>query len=632
MPSNKKLLQAAAGSAGGDPLYVEDVFSTYLYDGTGTTNNIVNGVDLTEGGLVWIKTRDDVEDHNLVDSERGSNKGLESNTTDAETGSAGFSTFNSNGFTLTSGFGKTNSTSSTYASWTFRKAEKFFDVVTWTGDGSSPLQTVSHSLETSPAVIIAKRTDTSGSWWVWHKDFISNQYYMLLNSSAGQANGGTTLWETTDTTFSVSSATGLTTSGGSYVAYLFASDAGGFGDDGSENIIKCGSFNGAANTEVDLGFEPQYIMFKNTTSASNWQIVDMMRGMPVGSDDRQLMANSTNAESDNGLTTITATGFTWLPSASGNTYIYIAIRRPMKIPEAGTEVFAPVLGVTAGTTITGFPVDYTIARNPSASQQNFAFTRMLGENYLATQSTAAESATGIGNQFDVQNGIKLSGWFGVNSTVISWNFKRATGFMDVVAYTGSSSATTQAHNLGVVPELIIVKTRSTTSNWPVYSASLANTDTLFLNYADAKASGITGYWNSTTPTSSVFSLGNANATNGSGRTFIAYLFASVAGVSKVGSYTGNGGGQTIDCGFTTGARFILIKRTNAVGNWMLFDSARGIIAGSDPYLELNTTDAEVTFGDYVAPNSAGFNVSSFTNPTENNVNANGDSYIFLAIA
>jgi hypothetical protein len=62
-----------------------------------------------------------------------------------------------------------------------------------------------------------------------------------------------------------------------------------------------------------LGFEPQWIMFKNTTSASNWQIVDSMRGMPVGSDDRQLMANLSNAESDNGLTTITATGFTWLP-------------------------------------------------------------------------------------------------------------------------------------------------------------------------------------------------------------------------------------------------------------------------------------------------------------------------------
>ena len=626
-----KLAKALSGSAGnaGESLYVEDVFSTYLYDGTGTTNNIVNGVDLTEGGLVWIKTRDDVEDHNLVDSERGSNKGLESNTTDAETGSAGFSTFNSNGFTLTGGFGKTNSTSSTYASWTFRKAEKFFDVVTWTGDGSSPLQTVSHSLETSPAVIIAKRTDTSGSWWVWHKDFISNQYYMLLNSSAGQANGGTTLWETTDTTFSVSSATGLTTSGGSYVAYLFASDAGGFGADGSESVVKCGSFNGAANTEVDLGFEPQYIMFKNTTSASNWQIVDMMRGMPVGSDDRQLMANSTNAESDNGLTTVTATGFTWLPSASGNTYIYIAIRRPMKTPESGTEVFAPVLGVTAGTTITGFPVDYTIARNPSASQQNFAFTRMLGENYLATQSTAAESATGIGNQFDVQNGIKLSGWFGVNSTVISWNFKRAAGFMDVVAYTGNGTAgATQAHNLGVAPEFMIVKSRGSVRQWVTYDSTNGATGRMNLDDNGSWGAALQ-YWNNTAPTDSVFTLGTQYDVNQSSIAYIAYLFASVAGVSKVGSYTGTGADLNVDCGFTAGARFILIKRTDSTGDWYTYDSARGIVSGNDPYLLLNTTGAEVTNTDYIDPLASGFTVTS---SAPAGLNANGGTYIFLAIA
>ena len=187
------------------------------------------------------------------------------------------------------------------------------------------------------------------------------------------------------------------------------------------------------------------------------------------------------------------------------------------------------------------------------------------------------------------------------------------------------------HNLGVAPEMMIVKARTSVQNWPVYAAPLGNSTVAFLNLSNAVFTG-QDHWNSTTPTSSVFSLGDTSAANQSGQTFIAYLFATLPGVSKVGSYTGNGTGQTIDCGFTTGARFVLIKRVNAAGNWMVFDTARGIVAASDPYLELNTTDAEVTFGDYLDPHPSGFSVFSFTNPPENNCNASGDSYIFYAVA
>jgi hypothetical protein len=115
----------------------------------------------------------------------------------------------------------------------------------------------------------------------------------------------------------------------------------------------------------------------------------------------------------------------------------------------------------------------------------------------------------------------------------------------------------------------------------------------------------------------------------SGQTYVAYLFATVAGVSKVGSYTGTGNTLQINCGFTGGARFVLIKRTDSTGDWYCWDSSRGIVSGNDPYLLLNSTAAEVTNTDYIDTYSAGFEISS-TAPAA--INANGGTFIFLAIA
>ena len=148
MPSNKKLLQAAAGNAG-ESLYVEDVFSTYLYEGTGNSSthgsnqNIVSGIDLSgEGGMVWTKSRNIDSRHSVVDTARGATKMLSASETGAEvTTTDSTISFNSNGHTVgvDNGFQRVNFKGTVpynYASWTFRKAEKFFDVVTYTGNGS----------------------------------------------------------------------------------------------------------------------------------------------------------------------------------------------------------------------------------------------------------------------------------------------------------------------------------------------------------------------------------------------------------------------------------------------------------------------------------------------------------------
>jgi hypothetical protein len=125
------------------------------------------------------------------------------------------------------------------------------------------------------------------------------------------------------------------------------------------------------------------------------------------------------------------------------------------------------------------------------------------------------------------------------------------------------------------------------------------------------------------PTAFSFAYGNASYN------YVAYLFATCAGVSKVGSYTGTATTLQIDCGFTSGARFVLIKRTDSTGDWYVWDTARGIVSGNDPYLLLNSTAAEVTNTDYIDTYSAGFEISS-TAPAA--INASGGTYIFLAIA
>jgi hypothetical protein len=174
---------------------------------------------------------------------------------------------------------------------------------------------------------------------------------------------------------------------------------------------------------------------------------------------------------------------------------------------------------------------------------------------------------------------------------------------------------------------MIVKCRSAANDWAVY-ANNDNTDYLLLNSTAATADDNT-YWNDTTPTASVFSVGTNADVNTNNATYVAYLFASVTGVSKVGSYTGTGSTQTINCGFTAGSRFVMVKRTDSTGDWYVWDSARGIVSGNDPYLLLNSTAAEVTNTDYIDTANSGFEISS-TAPAA--INANGGTFVFLAIA
>jgi hypothetical protein len=638
--SAKALLSASVSAP--PAVYVEDVFSTYLYTGNGSTQTITNDIDLAgEGGLVWIKQRDLGRDHVLYDTSRGASNALTTNSTAAQaTGFGGVSAFSSTGFTLNNFASEANALNGTYASWTFRKAEKFFDVVTYTGNGGTQ-QNIPHNLGSSPNCIIVKRTDAAGDWYVapmmlsnWNND------YLVLNSTAAKVSSSD-IWQGTSgkssTTFGVRDGSTVNISGATYVAYLFAHGAGGFGLSESDNVISCGSYtgtSGASSPVVNLGYEPQWILIKRATGGTGeWLLFDNMRGMPVGGIDRTLRAETGGAEDGAAdFLSPTATGFIVDPTLNqfineSGTYIYIAIRRgPMKVPTDGTKVFAVD---TDGSTLnngvaftSGWPVDYALLKEGSNSTDGwYAMSRLQGNgNYLQTNNDNAEASGITYGTFDHN-----TGWFSTTNASYSWMFRRAPGFFDEVAYTGNGGSSTFAHNLGVVPEMMWGKCRDVGYSWITYQVDVGATYNIPFTI---QAAGVLNKWNNTAPTDSVFSVNGAEL-NQNTKKYVVYLFATLAGVSKVGSYTGTGTTLNVDCGFTAGARFVLIKRTDSTGDWYVWDTARGIIAGNDPYLLLNSAAAEVTNTDYIDPLSSGFQISS-TAPAA--INASGGTYIFLAIA
>ena len=646
MSTAKKLMGTTAT---GGFTAVEDVFQSWLYTGNGSTQTITNGIDLAgEGGMVWVKSRSAALNHVVCDTERGVENTLTPNSTAVEFVNDSVETFGSDGFSVGS-WSAVNFNGDTYTSWTFRKAPRFFDVVTYTGDGTSN-RAIPHNLGTTPGMVVIKRYSFSGGWIVSHRSIGTNDYLRLDNTNAKATSATFFPSAHTDTHFYVGNDGDVNDPpfAGTpyyYVAYLFAHDPLGESGDGSDGLIACGSYTGngqgyvAGGNTINIGWEPQWVMiFPATVSGYGATIFDEMRGMVEGNvpEDFFLQPSSSAAEASySAYIAPTSTGFKLetgggYVNENGQTYVYIAIRRgPMRQPESGTEVFNTSYGTATEPWFdTGFPVDMAIWGSPpstTSASKNRAMTRFQGGDYLLTHSTEAESVLTSNNSWDYMDGFYQNS--GTNTSWLAWMFRRAPGFFDVVAYTGGSSPpNTFKHNLGVAPELMIIKGRNTAYDWFVYSQALGTTPHLRLNKTDAASTG-TAYL-SAAPDANNFYLNGTALVNNTGDTYIAYLFASLAGISKVGSYTGNGSSQTINCGFTSGARFVMLKRTNNTSDWIVVDTARGIVTGSpDPDLRINTTSAENNVYNIIDPDGSGFIATN-----DSGLNAVGDTWIFLAIA
>jgi hypothetical protein len=309
-------------------------------------------------------------------------------------------------------------------------------------------------------------------------------------------------------------------------------------------------------------------------------------------------------------------------------------------------------GTGSATSITGvgFQPDLVYTTSRSNGYNNGMFDSVRGvQKELTTNTTNAEATlTTAISSFD-SDGFSFSGSAYNTSayTFVGWNWKAGgtavsntdgsitssvsantdAGF-SIVSYTGTGSASTIGHGLGSAPKMVICKTRSTAGVWLSWHTGIPITGQIQLQSTDAVYNPGTGlYWNSTLPTSSVFSVGTSGSVNGSGTTYIAYCFAEKQGYSKFGSYIGNAStnGTFVYTGFKPA--FAMVKRTDSTGSWFMYDAKRNTYNVLNNYLLADTSGAEGT-AEVFDFTSQGFKLRY----AGGQVNTSGASMIYMAFA
>ncbi len=650
-----QLLGSGAGGAG-DPVNVENVFHTQVYTGTNANQQVTNGIDLsTEGGLIWFKSRSNSDSHRLINTEAGLTKALSTNNAAQETNyNASYpwlTSFNTDGYTI-GNQNDTNYNGYEYLAWTFRKAPRFFDCVKFDGNGTNT-NAISHNLGSTPGLIIIKNRTTNGyAWPVWHRSLGSK--YLELNNSNSAANG-VLVDQVGSSTFNVLNNGSVNGNGDSYIAYVFAHNDGDgtFGPDGDQDIIKCGEYTGDGTNArvIDLGFEPQFLLIREKTGAANWYIFDMMRGFPGGPitdtdsflEGERIIPASSQEEQGYAAVGLAAEGF--YPkreeyNVNNTEYIYMAIRRPTAVPEASSEVFAIDTRYSQSSLPSwqsGFVVDLAISKSINGSdtyvydrgRSPAGAHREMAMNSQSTETSASQRG------FDHMNG-----WGEItsaNSAEYSWMWRRAPKFFDTVQYLGNGTAgRTVKHSLGVVPEMIWIRNRLRQRDWVMYHTGInGGTDPedyyLRLNATDSASDDTV--FNDTAPTATQFTVNGSFESNSNGEQMIAWLFATLPGVSKVGSYIGNStNDRVIDCGFSNGTKFVWIKEANNNSYWFYFDSSRGITTGTDKVIDFSRSDAQVDETNYgsaglIKPDNSGFKISNL-----GSLNNTDGQFVFYAVA
>lgn len=668
-----KILSAAAGALGGAGLNIPEVFSTTYYEGNGVAGRtITNGIDLSgEGGLVWTKSVNLTYSNTLIDTENGGDLYLYSNDDRAHTDptSAYISQFNSNGYVVgQSGGGvasELNANNSNKISWCWRKAENFFDIVTYTGDGNNG-RAIAHNLNSTPGFIIVKRTDVATDWTCYHRGILGStttnawQYTITLNGNnaryhAEGAQSASWSQNPTSTHFYVDDfLTRLNESGAEYVAYLFAHHDGDgtFGPDGDADIIKCGSYTGNgqnAQNHVNLGFEPQFLMIRRTDQAQDWHVYDNFRGLRAydWATAAQLYWNRTYEENNQlggpyAQVYITPTGFSTYGSSTmwnvnGGNYIYMAIRAgDLTPPEHGDEAYATdTWGGGPPAYYSGFAPDMIIEKDTSTGIAWTTSARFMSTKKLQLQESGAAGNISSGKF------IWPNGYYDSSASLTqyrAWMWQNRPKYFRCYGYEGNGSTSrTFTHDLGAVPKMIWVKSKASAERngdgWQIYHYGADDTapENYYMTTDDNGArNSDNAIWAQTQPTDTEWYTGTNHAViNGNGDSYFVALFAELAGVTKIGSYTMQSGGTDVDCGFSNGPRFVLIKSRDGGRDWMVFDTQRGIVAGNDPYLRIGENSGNVTSQDVIDPLSSGFHIPQSGNGSIANV---GETYMFYAIA
>ena len=375
---------------------LDNVFNITTYTGDGGTNadrTINTGIDMDQGALAWIRGRFNEAPNGLElvhrwhDTERdpaAPGNYIESNSNDAEGQSVDSVTdMFDGGFKL--GPSQTlNANGNPYVAWSFRKAKRFFDIVTYTGNGQVNRK-IGHALGSKPGMILIKSRAAAGDWIVYHKDGGNGkgsaaENFGILNKSqefAPDGNSGAAyfnVWQNTEptsTSFTIGSNDVVNKTNENYVAYIFASDAGGFGNGGTEQVIKCGSYTGNGGTQViDMGFEPQFVIIKGSNAPQNWYMADSVRGWDktlspstIGPENSSIPASAGNGVSNGFYLT---SGLETSNAANYN-YIYLAIAK------SATTLTAPVTPTQAVAIQGHYPL-YTTEADANAAGSGSSHT------------------------------------------------------------------------------------------------------------------------------------------------------------------------------------------------------------------------------------------------------------------
>ena len=575
------------------------------------------------------------------------------------------SSFDSNGFTCGGNGNRINSSSNNYVAWCFNAGEDApatnndgtisstvkanpeagFSIVTFTSSNSTvqppPMNYMGHGLDAAPEMVIYKRLDASQNWIVQHDGVTTNGALYLDLTNAQNGPFTYDFFDNTTTTIGVRSNYAISRNK-PYIAYNFHSVDG---------YQKIGSYTGSSSDVlVETGFEPAWVMVKNTTNAYSWYVIDNKRGATTSSS-IGLFANLTNAEAagygihfqSNGFTVSSGVGTG--TNAANNNYIYLAIAADPDTTTPTVENSFDVVTYTGngGTQeiATDFKPDLVWLKGRSDAEGARLFDSIRGANQAIFSNASGAEGT-VSNELTAINGdgFTLGSSENVNQngqTYVAWCWKAedhddnlpqintegtidsivsvndAAGF-SIVKYTGTGNAENIGHGLSQAPELYIIKNLSAAYDWTVLTNIIdGSMDYLFLN--QTAAAGGAG---ESQPTSTTFNeLGN-NYVGASGNNYIAYCFTSIAGYQKVDSYSGTGSaGNAQNVGFAP--RFVLVKRTTANESWFIFDTAR-----PDKRLEADSSNTEST--------DVRLNLTSTGFDFDGNVfNESSNTYIYLAI-
>ena len=656
-----------------------------------TPRLLCEDINWTDGGMIWIKTMDGANGNRLYDTERDSRVYIPSDAPAEEQvptpGGVKYWTEKGVGHTRCGEADHQNnlpeetSVNNKYVAWGFKKAKRFFDVIKWDGNNVNG-RTIEHNLACTPGVIMVKCLGASYSWQVYHTSLSASgsngrdatSWLHLDSSSSAQTSNTPGFNNVNSETFDVGSYVGCNSSGQKYIAYLFAHD------DESDSIIKCGTYAGNSGANrVELGWEPQYVMIKGYTSTANWWIYDTQRNglrtynngtmntfdPSVGS---LLYANSTQQEGSNVDIQADATGFNLpaisnTPNENGKNFAYIAIRLgPMRIPTDSETVFNADRGQAPNVPSFSakFPSDVTWGKGYTASSSWNVGMRKQGVTGTRNPSrwdwiTNAIPGSDPSYTTDMKGAWSDSAY---NKTWMGYMMRRAPGFFDTVGYVGNQSSENPSieraikHNLGVKPEIIMVRCCGWDDPygyafvWAVKNCgnlpSTAASPYTGVNYqgyknlgniAGAASSWVTNAnsdsrFGTSIDTTTEFYVGTHRDTNKTAHNYMALMWASCPGVSKVGYYVGTGSDENIPCGFTGSARFVLINKWDE-GAWYVYDSVRGITDSDVDYLRWDSTDGQQSGSDYIDPYNGGFKVTNTANTT---INVTGHYYTFIAIA